>query len=107
MSKGKYNKRIEIQEEQEAQNPDTKISESTWVTFYSCWAHLPQTASIYKIFQASVAHLEHAIWFELRYKEGLKPGMKVLFAGRSYVIEDVKLDYQRKEFTVLQCKEVI
>src|SRR4051812_17156480 len=107
MSRGKYNKRIQIQEEQSVRNPVTKLIETTLVTVYECWAHLPQTASLYKIFQASVAHLEHAIWFEIRYKEGLKPGMYVIFNNQTYEIEDTKMDYQRKEFTLLQCKEVI
>lgn len=107
MSRGKYNKRIQIQEEQSVRNPDTKLMETTLVTVYECWAHIPQTASLYKLFQASVAHLEHAIWFEIRYKEGFKPGMMVLFNNQSYEIEDIKLDFQRKEFALLQCKEVV
>jgi SPP1 family predicted phage head-tail adaptor len=107
MSRGKHNKRIQIQEEQEIRNPNTKLIESTWVTIYTCWAFLPQTASLYKIFQASAAHLENTIWFEIRYKEGLRPGMRVFFNDQSYEIQNVNLDYQRKEVTLLQCKEVI
>lgn len=107
MSKGKYNKRIQIQEEQSVRNHVTKLFENIPVTIHECWAHLPQTASLYKIYQASVAHLEHAIWFEIRYKEGLKPGMSIVFNNQTYEIEDTKMDHQRKEFTLIQCKEVV
>lgn len=88
-------------------NPVTKLYENVLVTIHECWAYIPETASIYKRYQAAVAHLEHASWFEIRYKEGIKPGMKVIYKNFSYEIEDIKLDLQRKEFTLLQCKEVV
>lgn len=105
--RGKYNNRIKIEEETSVRDPETKLNVKTWVTIHQCWSYIPQTSNIKSLYQAAVAHLEHAMWFEIRYKDGLIPGMRVVFKEKSYVIEDVKMDHQRKEFTLLQCKEVV
>nr|WP_309101809.1 phage head closure protein [Fredinandcohnia onubensis] len=107
MIKGKYSKRIQVKKVELMRDPNTKLMVEREKTVYECWAYLPQTSSIKSLYQAAVAHLEHAIWFEIRYKEGLEPGMRVTYKNFSYEIEDIKLDFQRKEFTLLQCKEVV
>lgn len=106
MNPGRLKHRIEIQEKKTIKDPVTKLPTETFVTVYSCWAEIEQPKGR-KFFEAAVAHLEYAIFFNIRYKEGIKPGMVVCLNEKKYEIEEVKQDLQYKRWTTLQCREVI
>lgn len=106
MNPGRLKNRIEIQEETTVRNPVTKLNEKVWAAFHKCWAEIDQPTGR-NFYQAAVAHLEYVIWFNIRYKDGIKPGMRILFGASVYEIEQIKPDLQSKKSTSLQCKEVI
>jgi len=106
MNPGRLRNKIKIQEKQMVRDPETKLMEKKLVTIHNCWAEIEQMTGR-KFFNAAVAHKEYAIFFHIRYKEGLKPGMIVSFNGREFEIEEVKPDLQYKRMTTLQCKEVV
>lgn len=105
MNPSRLRRRIEIQEKQMVRNPYTKLMEEQWVTIYTCWAQIEKPYGR-KYFDAVVAHLEYAIFFHIRYKDGIKPGMRVHFNNTDYDIEQVNPDLQYKRMITLQCKEV-
>lgn len=106
MNPGKLRHRIQIKEKQIVRDPVTKLQKETLVTFHECWAEIEQPKGR-KFFEAAVAHLEYAIFFNIRYKEGIKPGMVVCLNEKTYEIEEVKQDLQYKRWTTLQCREVV
>lgn len=106
MNQGKLKNPILIKEKKTTKDPVTKLPKEEWVDFCKCWAEIEQPKGR-SFYQAAVAHLEYVTWFHIRYKKGIKPGMRVLFHERSYEIEEVKQDLQNKQYTTLQCKEVI
>lgn len=106
MNPGRLKHRIEIQEKKTVKDPVTKLPKETLVTIHECWAEIEQPTGR-KFFEAAVAHLEYAVFFNIRYKEGIKPGMVVSFKEKTYEIEQVKPDLQFKRWTTLQCKEVV
>jgi SPP1 family predicted phage head-tail adaptor len=106
MNPGRLKHRIEIQEKKTIKDPVTKLPTETFVTVYSCWAEIEQPTGR-RFFEAAVAHLEYAVFFHIRYCEGIKPGMYVKFGDTTYLIEQVRPDLHRKRTTTLQCKEVV
>jgi SPP1 family predicted phage head-tail adaptor len=106
MNPGLFRHRIQIKDKQTVRDPVTKLQKETLVTFHECWAAINQPKGK-RFFEAAVAHLEYAIFFQIRYKEGIKPGMIVTYNGRNFEIAQVSYDLQDKKFVTLQCKEVI
>ena len=106
MNPSRLRHQIKIQEKQTIKDPVTKLPKEEFVTIHECWAEIEQPTGR-KFFEAAVAHLEYAVFFNIRFKEDIKPGMVVSFKERTYEIEQVKLDLQSKRWTTLQCKEVV
>ena len=106
MNPGKLKHRIKIQQKQTIKDPITKLPKEVLVTVHECWAAIDQPKGR-RFFEAAVAHLEYAVFFQIRYKEGIKPGMIVTYDGRNYEIEQVSYDFQDKRWVTLQCKEVV
>jgi SPP1 family predicted phage head-tail adaptor len=106
MRAGKLRARIKIQDKQTIKDPITKINTVKPVTVYECWAEIQQPIGR-KFYEAAVAHLESSVFFNIRYKDGIKPGMLVVYGDKTYEIEQVRQDLQYKSFTSLQCKEVM
>ncbi|WP_054948975.1 phage head closure protein [Numidum massiliense] len=106
MNPGRLKNRIEIQHKTAVRDPDTKITKQKWQTIHKCWAEIEQPTGN-RFYQAAVAHLEYATWFKIRQKDGIKPGMRVVYQDHKYLIEHVKYDLQHKRFVSLQCKEVV
>jgi SPP1 family predicted phage head-tail adaptor len=106
MNPGKLKHRIKIQDKQIIKDPVTKLTKEQLVTIYECWASIDQPRGR-RFFEAAVAHLEYSVFFQIRYKEDIKPGMYVNYSGRNFLIEKVSHDLQDKKWTTLQCTEVI
>lgn len=106
MNPGDLDCRIEIGENKTIRNAVTKMNVEQWIPFHTCWAekYEPIGRSYY---QAAAAHLEYVVWFNIRPKAGIKPGMQVRYKDRTYDIEQVKEQTRKKNIVSLQCKEVI
>lgn len=106
MNPAKLDCRIEIGDTITVRNPETKLNEEQWSSLHECWAekYEPTGRSFY---QAAVARMEYVVWFNIRPKDGIKPGMKVRYKERVYDIEQVKESNRQRNLTSLQCKEVI
>lgn len=102
----RYKVPIEIQEERQVIDPVTHIQKKEWVTIRKCRAQFSQPRGR-NYYRAAVAHKEYITWFNVRHKEGIQPGMRVLYKDRKYIIEQVNPDYQFMRNMALQCKEVV
>src|SRR5690625_134850 len=106
MNPGRLRNRIEIQEKQTIRDPDTKLPIEKWVALHKCWAQIYQPRGR-NFYQAAVAHKEYITWFNIRDRDGIEPGMRVLFKNRRYEVEQVNPDFQHQKTMALQCREVV
>ncbi|MDV2683805.1 head-tail adaptor protein [Alkalihalophilus lindianensis] len=106
MNPSKYRNRIAIGSFENFRNPVTKIVQKKFSTFYECWSAVVEPTN-WQSFKVAVERAEARIFFEIRYVEGIKPGMLVSFKDKHFEIEEVKPDFQYKRETVLQCKGVV
>ncbi|KMM55444.1 hypothetical protein ACH95_19110 [Bacillus glycinifermentans] len=100
---GKLRHRISIEERIAGQNEKTMKPEFKWVLFARPWAELMQPRGRW-IIQAAAEHQENTVWFRIRYREGVEPGvMRVVFKGKLYKIEQTIPDLQDQVLLTLQC----
>lgn len=106
MNPGKLRHRITIQEYIKTRNEYNEIIED-WRDFAKVWASVePISGKEYWAKHQVQAEITHRI--RIRYREGIKPTMRVLFnKNRVFEIESV-INWQEKNIDLqLMCKEVI
>ncbi|MGN7938503.1 phage head closure protein [Metabacillus sp. 22489] len=106
MNPARLDCRIEIGENKSIKDPITKINQTKWVPFHTCWAEKDEPTGR-SFYQAAVAHLEYVTWFNIRSKKGIKPDMLVKYKDRTFKIENIKYGSRKENLDALQCREVI
>ncbi|MDW7651312.1 MAG: phage head closure protein, partial [Bacillota bacterium] len=77
-----------------------------WVDIGTVWASI-EPLSGREFFAAQQVNAEVSTKITLRYKAGIKPEMRVLFAGRVFeILSVINLEEKNIQF-VLMCKEVL
>ncbi|MGG4200778.1 phage head closure protein [Peribacillus frigoritolerans] len=105
MNPAKLDCRVEIGQNKSIKNPETKLNEMVWVPFHSCWAERYEPAGR-ALFEAAVSHLENEVFFNIRPKDGITPGMLLKYKGEEYKIGPVRYGTRKKNLTSLQCRRV-
>ncbi|WP_158738629.1 phage head closure protein [Alteribacillus sp. YIM 98480] len=102
---GKLRQRILIQNEESVRQPGGTY-ETEWVTFLESWARVvPLSGTERYQAQQVQSKLSHRV--EMRYREGVKPQMRVKYGDRIFEIEAVlNLNEMNREIH-LMCSEVV
>lgn len=106
MNPSKLSRRITIQEKQTVRDEEgTAITK--WVDLITIWATRKPLRGR-EFFEAAAIQYENTIRYEIRYREGLKEGMRVVEKGRTYSIYAVLDDvYGDRTLSHLMTQEVI
>ncbi|MBI0440912.1 phage head closure protein [Bacillus velezensis] len=99
---GKLKNRIRIEKRITGQNEETMKPEHKWVSFAKPWAEIMQPRGRW-IIQAAAEHQETTVWFRIRYRKGIEPGMRVVFNDEEFKIEQTIPDLQDRTLLTLQC----
>src|SRR5690625_2095255 len=102
---GKLKQRITIQKEERVRQP-SRSYETEWVPFLDSWARIvPLSGTERYTAQQVQSELSHRV--EMRYREGIKPQMRVRYGERSFDTEAVlNLEEADRELH-LMCSEVV
>lgn len=102
---GKYDRRVTIQQ-LVTTSDGTGGTTSSWQTFATVWAAIePLTGGEYFVAQQTTSKVNNKI--SLRYLDGVKPAMRVLYGTRIYNIEAVMDSEGRRRERQLLCTEVV
>lgn len=103
MDAGKLDQRIEIQtsiDGTDALNAATR----QWIRFAQVWAAVRQTMGR-EFLKGDGVQAEGKAAFTIRFREGVTSGMRVLWRGRTFGIEDVT-GTRREGYLWLHCRSV-
>lgn len=88
---GKIRHKVELQENQQIQNPVTGAMISTWVTIARLWAEIvPQSAR--EFMAASAEQSEVRGRMVIRYRQNIDHSMRIVHRGMYYAIHGVMPD---------------
>ena len=105
MNIGKLRHRITLLKQVNDVN-DYGASVQTWRTVATVWAEVrPLSGREYFSAQQVQSEVTTQIW--LRYRDGIKPSMKVKFANREFEILSVLNTQERDVSLQLMCKETV
>ena len=82
LSAGRLRHRIDIQEQQQVQDPNTGQLIVSWV---NVWANVPaavEPLSVREFIAAKGVQSEVSVRVVIRYREGLNPSMRIVHKGR-------------------------
>lgn len=105
MEAGKLNKRITIQAN--ALTRDTNGAEvDSWTTVATVWAAITTDAGR-EFYAAQKINAETTAVMRIRYRAGLNPRMRVLYAGKYFNILHINNVNEANKEILLLCREVI
>ena len=103
MDAGKLDQRILIQTSIDGR--DTLNAKTTnWITFAEVWASARQTMGR-EFLKGDGVQAEGKATFAIRFREGVTSGMRVIWRGRTYGIED-STGTRREGYLWLHCRSV-
>lgn len=105
---GSLNRRISIQARQFGTDQGGQPLDG-WDVVANVWARVLGATGMASIrlsgLQDNVAASINAYSFRIRYREGLDAGMRVVFNGVVFDIKQVRMDFERREWTDLVCEQ--
>jgi SPP1 family predicted phage head-tail adaptor len=102
---GDLRKRCTIQEKQSTQG-GSGAEVINWVEVVTVWCS-PEPLRGQEYLEASRLQADLDIRFRIRYHEGIRPAMRVLYDGRTFnIVSVIHVKEQRREMQ-LMCKELI
>lgn len=103
---GSLNHRIEIQSLESVQDEVTGDITPLWATFCNCWANV-RPVSGREFMGADREQSQITATIKIRYREGVKPSMRVIHGTHTYNIEEVLEDPESaREWLTLPVTEI-
>ncbi|MCX5592028.1 phage head closure protein [Alcaligenes endophyticus] len=108
LAAGLLNRRIIIQQREGVQDAAGQPT-TAWVTVATAWAWIkgPTGMAVAKgglLGQSTVDDAVSPYSFRIRYRVGVKKGMRVVLRGEVYEVREVRHDQEGAEWTDLVCK---
>lgn len=105
MKAGTLNRRIRI-ERRVAGSDAAGQPIDTWELVAEVWANVKGQTGLgaVKDMQGDIAVSISRYSMRIRFREGLDAGMRVIYAGQTFDVKQVRMDFERREWTDLVCE---
>ena len=105
MQAGKLRHRVQLQQKEQTQNPQTGAMVDTWNTVATVWASV-EPLSAREFIAAGASQSSVTTRITIRYREGVTAKMRALYRGQIYNITGVLPDPESgREYLTLPCSE--
>lgn len=78
----------------------------TWADIATIWSSIEPVRGR-EYFQAASVNAENTIRFRIRYRQGIRPSMRLIYSGRIFDIKSVIDVNERHREIELMCQEVV